>query len=319
MIGELRLAETLDAHILLAVDVFKSVRTASYKAVIYTGIQPVYGLFRLFDVYTEGIGVKLLTDGHSHDLSAHTDNAAPEFKLMEVVEEGVNGELLHHSGAIGISCLGVVSSGDVINAVVKVLLGQLGKFAVQLPESRQMIAFLVEFFPRQIGKIRAKVDVITEIAVEFSGELLRKKLVQHGERSLGDAGEPQRNIFRLGDSLQFAEKTAYITLAGREGEAWLARLIEVLQEVKSAVETYFGIGEPSPREIVGKAVLTALKIGLSQRGVDAVPVRERNFSEFKHLRSPSAILLFEAVEVLADFIHSAAGHLTLRTFALGNT
>lgn len=319
MIGELRLAETLDAHILLAVDVFKAVHAALYKAVINPGVKPVYGLFSLFDVYTEGIGVKLLAYGHCHDLSAHTDNAAPESKLVKVVEEGVDGELLHHSGAIGIACLGVVSSGDVINAVVEVLLGQLGKFAVQLFEPRQMIAFLVELFPRQIGKIRSKVDVIAEIAVELGGELLRKELVQHGKRSLGDAGDPQRNILRLGDPLQFAEKTAYIALAGREGEAWLAGLIEVLQEVKSAVETYFGIGETFPREIVCKAVLAALKIGLSQRGVDAVPVRERNFSEFKHLRSPSAILLFEAVEVLADFIHSAAGHLTLRTFALGNT
>lgn len=319
MIGELRLAETLDTHILLAVDVFKSVRTASYKAVIYTGVQPVYGLFSLFDVYAESIGVKLLANGHSRDLSAHTDNAAPEFKLMEVVEEGVDGELLHYSGVIGIACIVVVSSGDKAYAVVEVLLGQLGKFAVQLFEPRQMIAFLVELFPRQIGKIRAKVNVIAEIAVKLCGELLRKKLVQHRERALGDAGDTQRNILRLGDPLQFAEKTAYIALAGREGEAWLAGGTEVLQEVKSAVETYFGIGEPSPREIVGKAVLTALKIGLSQRGVDAVPVRERNFSEFKHLRSPSAVLLFEAVEVLADFIHSAAGHLTLRTFALGNT
>ena len=172
VVGEFRLPQSVDAHVLLAVDERETLREVLGEELVDDREGPVELRVGLLDVRVEGVVVERRSVGEGRQAVADMDAASHEPQLVEVLEGPEHGPLL------GVLLRGVLLLAGLAplafegHALVEMLRGELlvAVIGVFGHEAVDVVALGLVAVPCEVAEILGAVDVILQRAVRLEGE-----------------------------------------------------------------------------------------------------------------------------------------------------
>lgn len=195
MVGQLRFAQPLHAHILLSVEIGK-LRQRFGKFVVDYSVAAVIGAQRLFKADVEADVRQRVAHGHGNGIAVHVEHAAAHMKFPEAVQRLADDRVLavllrvvavfrapkaHHGHRVrkvggierAVACIvkGAVKFGDMVALGMVLLAGQLGEVAGKVDVVlRRFLAAVVKAVGEQ--RLQRAAVVVRQVAEARSAAAL---------------------------------------------------------------------------------------------------------------------------------------------------
>ena len=281
MIAELGLAQSLEAHVLLAVEIGKGVKALG-ELVVDNGIGGI-DLDRLLEVNVADLVIDVRTETHRDRTVLGIEQQAEHPKLVKV-REGVadDRELAGIAALLSDPALGHAEN------VVEVAFAYFfyRTILVFSPVARDMIALRVILLSTQVSQVVTLIQIVEGIAILPDGDAAAVQFLDDGGVRIVQESDQRCDPPIAGVIEDHLDRLTDIATSHREGISHRLTVDIVALEVAVIGEGDANIVVLAPEVGVGESDITADLSAFTDEGFDPLPVAEDRPSEIKHASPP---------------------------------